>query len=61
MKYSEAKSLHKDDKVFIIEQGGKNPIYRPEHVAEITVEDKDVFIRCADGHLYHHTAMKLAK
>lgn len=58
MTFTKAKCLRKDEEVLIIEKSGKNPIYRPEHVAEITVEDKDVFIRCADGRLYHHTAIK---
>lgn len=58
MTFSQAKQLCEGDEVLIIEKSGKNPIYRTEHVAEITVEDKDVFIRCADGRLYHHTALK---
>lgn len=58
MTFLKAKRLKKDDKVLIIEKSGKNPVYRAEHIVEITIEDKDAFIRCTDGRLYHHTALK---
>ena len=57
MRFLEAKKLRKDEEVLIIEKGGKNPIYRSERIVEIEIEDKDVFIRCTDGSLYHHTAI----
>lgn len=58
MRFSDAKKLNAGDKVLIIEQGGKSPIYRQEEICNISIEDKDAFILCADGHLYHHTALK---
>ena len=58
MRYRDAKKLHNEDEVLIIEKRGKNPILRPETVVECTVEEKDVFVRCNDGHLYHHTALR---
>lgn len=57
MRFLEAKKLRKDEEVLIIEKGGKNPIYRSERIVEIEIEDKDAFIRCTDGSLYHHTAI----
>jgi len=58
MTFSKAKKLQKDDEVLIIEKSGKNPVFRSEQIVEITIEDKDAFIRCTDGRLYHHTALK---
>ena len=58
MRFSEAKKLNENEEVFVIEKGGKNPRYRAERVTEVSVEDKDAFIRCSDGRLYHHTALK---
>lgn len=58
MKFSDAKKLHKDDMVLIIEKGGRNPIYRKEQIYNVGIEDKNVFVLCMDGHLYHHTALK---
>lgn len=57
MRFSKAKRLCKDEEILIIEKGGKNPIYRLERIVEITIEDKNAFIRCTDGKLYHHTAI----
>lgn len=58
MRFSDIKKLHVGDNVLIIEHGGKSPIYRQEEICNISIEDKDAFILCADGHLYHHTALK---
>lgn len=58
MTFSQAKQLCEGDEVLIIEKSGKNPIYRSEHIFKITVEDRNVFILCTDGKLYHHTALK---
>jgi len=58
MRFSDATKLHDGDKVLIIEQGGKNPIYRQEEIYNISIEDRNVFVLCMDGHLYHHTALK---
>ena len=58
MTFSKAKELQKGEEVLIIEKGGKNPIYRSERIIEVEIEDKDAFIRCTDGSLYHHTAIK---
>lgn len=58
MKFSEAKNLRQDEKVLVIKKSGNNPVYKPERVVEVTIEDKDAFIRCTDGSLYHHTALK---
>lgn len=55
MKYADAKKLHKGDEVLIRESRTE---FRPAFVIETIVEDKDVFIRCDDGHLYHHRALK---
>ena len=59
MKFSEAKNLYQDEEVLVIEKSGCNPTYRPERVVEVSIEDKNAFIRCTDGSLYHHTALKL--
>lgn len=58
MKYRNAKRLHNGDEVVIIEKSGKNPVFRQEIVVECMVEDKDVFVRCQDGYVYHHTAFR---
>lgn len=58
MTFSEAKKLHDDDEVLIIEKSGKNPIYRKEQIYKVDVEEKNVFVLCMDGHWYHHTALK---
>ena len=58
MTFLKAKKLQKGEEVLIIEKGGKNPIYRSERIVEVEIEDKDVFVRCIDGRLYHHTALK---
>lgn len=49
MRFSDAKKLH----------GGKSPIYRQEEIYNISIEDRNVFVLCMDGHLYHHTALKV--
>ena len=58
MRFREAQHLIKNEEILIIEKGGKCPKYRIEKVVEISIEDKDVFVRCGDGKLYHHTALK---
>ena len=29
-----------------------------EEIYNISIEDRNVFVLCMDGHLYHHTALK---
>lgn len=55
MRYADAKKLHNEDEVLIRESRTE---LRPAYVVETIVEDKDVFVRLNDGHLYHHTALK---
>ena len=52
MTFREAKKLHNDDEVFA--KGTSKSL----RVVDIEVEGKDVFIRCDDGRLYHHTALQ---
>lgn len=54
MKYIDAKKLHNEDKVIV--KGTDKSLYVVE--IEHDAEHKDVFIRCDDGILYHHTALK---
>lgn len=54
MKYIDAKKLHNEDEVIV--KGTDKPLYVVE--IEHDVEHKDVFIRCDDGVMYHHTALK---
>ena len=54
MKYTGAKKLHNGDEVIV--KGTDKSLYVVE--IEHDVERKDVFIRCDDGILYHHTAFK---
>lgn len=58
MRFKNAKKLHNGDEVLIIDKNGKHPLLRPVHVVEVSIEDKEVFVRCDDGCLYHHTAFK---
>ena len=51
MTYKDAKKLRSGDNVF--EKGTGIRLI----VIEVEVEDKNVFIRCDDGKLYHHTAI----
>ena len=60
MRFREAKKLHNGDEVFI--RDGRNRFHSAS-VVEITIDDiddkqKNVFVRCDDGFLYHHTALK---
>ena len=50
MKYKDAKNLRSGDDVFEKGTGIR--------LIVIEVEDKAVFIRCDDGKLYHHTAIR---
>mgnify|MGYP003322536120 CR=1 FL=1 len=54
MKYIDAKKLHNEDEVIV--KGTDKLLYVVE--IEHDVEHKDVFIRCDDGVMYHHTALK---
>ena len=54
MKYIDAKKLHNEDEVIV--KGTNKSLYVVE--IEHDAEHKDVFIRCDDGNLYHHTALK---
>jgi hypothetical protein len=54
MRYTDAKKLHNDDEVMV--KGTDKSLYVVE--IEHDAESKDVFIRCDDGILYHHTALK---
>lgn len=51
MKFRNAKKLHNEDEVVI------KDTRCVQRVVEIEVEGKDVFVRCDDGILYHHTAI----
>lgn len=54
MTYPQAKKLHNGDEVTFKRTG------RIMRVVEVDVDEthKDVFIRCDDGNVYHHTALK---
>lgn len=51
MRYKDAKKLHNEDEV-TLKRTGEVLV-----VVETEVQEKDVFIRCDDGVLYHHTAI----
>lgn len=53
MRFTEAKRLKPGDKVCYRQDTTKKEL----SVIHIDVEDKDMFIRCSDGTLYHHTAL----
>lgn len=53
MKYKDAKHLHDEDEVVVKKTG--EILYV---LGDIEVDGKDIFIRCSDGELYHHTALK---
>lgn len=55
MRFREAKKLHNGNEV-LIRDSQKD--FRPAIVVEIIIDEKDVFIRCDDGFLYHHSALK---
>lgn len=52
MTFREAKKLHNEDEVLV--KGTSKSL----HVVDIEVEGRNVFIRCDDGKLYHHTALR---
>ena len=52
MTFREAKKLHNEDEVLV--KGTSKSL----HVVDIEVESRNVFIRCDDGKLYHHTALR---
>lgn len=52
MRFRNAKKLHNEDEVVAKDT---HCILR---VVEIEIEEKDVFVRCDDGLLYHHTAIR---
>lgn len=52
MRFRNAKKLHNEDEVEI------KHTRCVQRVVEIEVEEKDVFVRCDDGVLYHHTAIR---
>lgn len=52
MLYRNAKKLHNGDEVIIKSSGYS------QYVVDIEIQDKDVFVRCDDGVLYHHTAIR---
>ena len=51
MTFREAKKLHNEDEVLVKGTG------KSLRVVEIEIENRNVFIRCDDGKLYHHTAL----
>ena len=51
MRYKDAKKLHNEDEV-TLKRTGEVLV-----VVETEVQEKDVFIRCDDGVMYHHTAI----
>jgi hypothetical protein len=53
MKFVDAKKLRDEDEIIVKRTG------RALHVlGDVEVDGKNVFIRCDDGKLYHHTAVK---
>lgn len=54
MRFREAVKLRVGDGVFIKDS---RTDFRVATIFEIEVEDKNVFVRCDDGFLYHHTAI----
>lgn len=52
MLYRNAKKLHNGDEVIIKSSGYS------QYVVDIEIQEKDVFVRCDDGDLYHHTAIR---
>ena len=52
MQYRNAKRLHNEDEVVIKATG------RSKYVVQIEIHEKDVFIYCDDGTLYHHTDIR---
>lgn len=53
MKFGDAKRLHDEDEVTVKETGRVLQV-----LGDVEVDGKDVFIRCSDGRVYHHTAVK---
>lgn len=58
MNFADVKKLYDGASVLIKDE---NHMLRAAVVTAIDIEDKDAFIRCDDGHLYHHTALQLPK
>ena len=58
MLYTNAVRLKKGDTVYYV--NGKNKPTTKHTVVSVEQEkeSKDVFVRCEDGKLYHHTALK---
>lgn len=52
MSFIQAKKLHNEDEVIVKATG------RVLTVIDIEIDGRDVFIRCSDGNLYHHRALK---
>ena len=54
MTYKEAKTIRQGD---LVEHVGGTTCFRLV-VSEIVNEGHDYFVRCSNGKLYHHTALK---
>ncbi len=54
MKFTEAKKLKPGD--LVIHVGNE---LKALTIANIEVTDQDIFVRCNDQKLYHHTALKV--
>lgn len=52
MRYKDAKRLHNEDEVIIKASGCL------QYVVDVDIHEKDVFVRCDDGGLYHHTDIR---
>lgn len=55
MTYIEAKNLKQGD---LVEYVG-SPMRLKLVVTDVELEECDYFVRCNDGKLYHHTALKM--
>lgn len=53
MTFAEAKKLHDEDEVIVKKTGQVLQV-----LGDVEVDGKDVFIRCTDGRVYHHTGIK---
>lgn len=52
MRFTYAKKLRDDDQVTVKKTGQVLQV-----LGDIEVDGKDIFVRCSDGRLYHHTAL----
>lgn len=53
MTFRDAKKLHNEDEVTVKSTGKLLKV-----LGDVEIDGKDAFIRCTDGNLYHHKAIK---